>query len=126
MHLQVWRLQQSLPPSPWITATRVSHHVTVPSYKVNCVILEIISKYLTCVLAGGQCLQSSQLKNLLPDCIFQPASSLPKIQFLWNQEFFSLLGLNAEATPPTDLGGGKLQNLTYAIVSLHTYVNLTW
>ena len=37
MRLQVWRLEQSLPSSPWITATRVSHHVTVPFFKVNCV-----------------------------------------------------------------------------------------
>ena len=97
-----------------------------PFFKVNCIYFGNYFKIFNLCACRCQCLQSSQLKNLLPDCIFQPASSLPKIQFLWNQEFFSLLGLNAEATPPTDLGGGKLQNLTYAIVSLHTYVNLTW
>ena len=77
MRLQVWRLEQSLPPSlHGLHSNQCLAPCYTPFFKVNCIYFGNYFKIINLCACRCQCLQSSQLKNLLPDCILQPASIL--------------------------------------------------
>ena len=126
MRLQVWGLEQSLPPSlHGLHSSQCLAPCYTPFFKVNCIYFGNYFKIINLCACRCQCLQSSQLKNLLPDCILQSASTLPKIQFLWKPGFSLFWDLTLKLHLLRTLVG-KVANLTCVVVSLHACINLTW
>ena len=83
------------PLSMGYTATSVLHHAILP-FKVSCIYFGNYFKIIILCACRCQCLQSSQLKNLLPDCILQPASILLTIKDTVSLETRSFLFLGTQ------------------------------